>query len=209
MWVMKAQLERFFAWAIPALRRADLTMPAHPPQLSIYLDILGRWTRLVMLTRNAKTNTFDVLPPMRTMVAFFLEFASKDITVFNGRGQCLPLFQADAWAQCLARHYVLQQAVFHADLKLTGEATVKQGETLTTAQLVNRIWQARGPTAASSLPPCARRALFAGELEEHATVSQIKKTIEDMQEQLRRAENAGMALWEWFHGAATQTWPLR
>ena len=208
MWAMKAQLERFFEWALREMPRAGLpTLPCEPP-IARYLDILGRWARLVMLTRNRDTSTLEVLPPMRTMVAFFLEFAPKDIAVYNGQGHCLPLFQADAWARCLAQNYVVQQAVFHLDIKKTGEAAVAQGETLTTAQLIDRIWQAAGPTAASALPPSARRVLFAGALDEHATVAQIKKTISDMQEQLKRAHTAGMALWEWFHGAATQTWPL-
>ena len=209
MWAVKAQLERFFEWAIPALHEAGLATPLHPPPICSYLDILGRWARLVMLTRNTKTRTLDVLPPMRAMVAFFLEFAAKDITVYNGQGHAVPLFQADAWAMCLVQHCVLQQAVFHADLTRTGEAALNQDEEFTTAQLVDRIWQASGPTAASALPPSARRALFAGALDEHATVAQIKKTISDMQEQLRRAQTSGMALWEWFYGAATQTWPLR
>jgi hypothetical protein len=208
MWAMKAQLERFFEWALREMQRAGLPMPRCAPPVLRYLDILGRWARLVMLTRSAATSTLDVLPPMRTMVAFFIEFAPKDHAVYNGQGHCLPLFQADAWAACLAQHCVVQQAVFHLDIKKTGEAAMRNGETLTTAQLVARIWQAAGPTAASALPPAARRALFAGALDEHATVTQIKNTISDMQEQLKRASTAGMALWEWFHGAATQTWPL-
>jgi hypothetical protein len=209
MWAMKAQLERFFEWVIPALAEAGLATPPYPPPICSYLDILGRWARLVMLTRNTETRTLDVLPPMRAMVAFFLEFAAKDIAVYNGQGHCLPLFQADAWARCLTQHCVLQQAVFHADLTRTGDAAFNQGEALTTLQLVDRIWQASGPTAASSLPASTRRALFAGALDEHATVAQIKKTISDMQEQLRRAHTTGMALWEWFYGSATQAWPLR
>jgi hypothetical protein len=95
----------------------SLAIPDLPaiPKRDRYLDLLGRWVRMRMVT--CRKPVAELFEPVHVLGAYFLSLGLESLVVKNGIGDTYLLAKADPFACALHERRVLQLAYFRSELE--------------------------------------------------------------------------------------------